>query len=164
MRQARISCSPTSGGCSAPCSQCVMPVRPWLKSYAPGVPADIDADRYTSLVALLESSFERFGARPAFTNLGTTLTFGEVEQRSREFAAYLQSVPGLVPGERVAIMLPNTLQSVVVLFGVLRAGFVAVNVNPMYTAPELTHQLVDSGAKAVIVLENFASTGAAALP
>ncbi len=141
-----------------------MPGRPWLKAYTPGVPADIDADRYSSLVALLESSFERFATQPAFTNLGTTLTFGEIDQRSREFAAYLQSVPGLLPGERVAIMLPNTLQYVVVLFGVLRAGLVAVNVNPMYTVPELTHQLADSGAKTIIVLENFASTVAVALP
>jgi len=141
-----------------------MPVRPWLTSYTPGVPADIDADRYTSLVALLESSFDRFGAQPAFTNLGTTLTFAEVERQSRAFAAYLQTVPGLVPGERVAIMLPNTLQYAVVLFGVLRAGLVAVNVNPMYTQPELVHQLADSGAKTIIVLENFASTVAAALP
>jgi long-chain acyl-CoA synthetase len=141
-----------------------MPARPWLKSYTPGVPPDIDADRYSSLVALLESSFERFAAQPAFTNLGTTLTFGEIERQSRAFAAYLQSVPGLSSGDRVAIMLPNTLQYAVVLFGVLRAGLVAVNVNPMYTVPELTHQLADSGAKTIIVLENFASTVATALP
>ena len=141
-----------------------MPVRPWLSSYTPGVPADIDADRYASLVALLEVSFERFATQPAFTNLGTTLTFAEVERQSRAFAAYLQSVPGLSSGERVAIMLPNTLQYAVALFGVLRAGLVAVNVNPMYTVPELTHQLADSGAKTLIVLENFASTVAAALP
>jgi long-chain acyl-CoA synthetase len=128
------------------------------------VPADIDPDRYASLVALLESSFERFAAQPAFTNFGTTLTFAEVETQSRAFAAYLQSVPGLAPGERVAIMLPNTLQYAVALFGVLRAGLVAVNVNPMYTVPELTHQLADSGAKAIVVLENFASTVAAARP
>jgi len=141
-----------------------MPVKPWLASYTQGVPAEIDADRYASLVALLESSFERFASQPAFTNLGTSLTFAEVERQSRAFAAYLQSVPGLAPGERVAIMLPNTLQYVVALFGVLRAGLVAVNVNPMYTVPELAHQLADSGARTIIVLENFASTVAAALP
>ena len=141
-----------------------MPARPWLKSYTPGVPADIDADRYPSLVALLESCFERFAARAAFTNLGTTLTFAEVERQSRAFAAYLQSLPDLAQGDRVALMMPNSLQYPVALFGVLRAGFIAVNVNPMYTVPELTHQLVDSGAKAVVVLENFASTVAAALP
>src|SRR6185503_15835802 len=112
------------------------------------VPADIDPDSYPSLVALLEASFERFGTRRAFTNLGTTLTFADVERQSRAFAAYLQSVHALHAGDRIAIMLPNTLQYVVVLFGVLRAGFVAVNVNPMYTVPELTHQLSDSGAKA----------------
>jgi long-chain acyl-CoA synthetase len=141
-----------------------MPARRWLEAYPPGVPADIDPDRYPSLVALLESSFERFAARPALTNLGETLTFADVERLSRAFAAYLESVPGLAPGERVAIMLPNTLQYVVALFGVLRAGLVAVNVNPMYTVPELEHQLADSGARAIVVLENFAHTVAAALP
>jgi len=141
-----------------------MALRPWLKSYSQGVPADIDPDSYPSLVALLEASFERFATRRAFTNLGTTLTFADVERQSRAFAAYLQSVHALDAGDRIAIMLPNTLQYVVVLFGVLRAGFVAVNVNPMYTVPELTHQLSDSGAKAIIVLENFASTVATALP
>ena len=137
--------------------------RPWLEAYSPGVPAEIDPDRYPSLVALLEASFARYAAQPAFTNLDTTLTFADVERLSRAFAAYLQSLPGMPAGERVAIMLPNTLQSPVVLAGILRAGFVVVNVNPMYTAPELTHQLVDSGARAIVVLENFAHTVAAAL-
>lgn len=141
-----------------------MPAKRWLAAYSPGVPAEIDADRYPSLVALLESSLARFAAQPAFTNLGTTLTFGEVERLSRAFAAYLQALPGLERGDRVAIMLPNTLQSPVALFGILRAGMVAVNVNPMYTVTELGHQLSDSGARAVIVLENFAHTVAAALP
>jgi long-chain acyl-CoA synthetase len=141
-----------------------MPLKPWLAAYPPGVPAEIDPDQHSSLVALLESSFERFADRPGFTNLGTTLTFAEVERQSRAFAAYLQSLPDLTPGERVAIMLPNTLQYVVALFGVLRAGLVAVNVNPMYTVPELTHQLADSGARAIVVLENFAHTVADALP
>ena len=140
-----------------------MPARPWLASYTAGVPADIDADQYASLVALLESSFERFAGRRAFTNLGTTLTFAEVERLSRAFAAYLQSIPTLAQGDRVAIMMPNSLQYIVVLFGLLRAGLVAVNVNPMYTMPELTHQLADSGAKAIVVLENFAGTVAASL-
>ena len=138
--------------------------KPWLEAYSPGVPAEIDPDRYPSLVALLESSFARYAAQPAFTNLGTTITFADVERLSRAFAAYLQSLPGMQAGERVAIMVPNTLQSPVVLFGILRAGFVVVNVNPMYTVPELTHQLVDSGARAIVVLENFAHTVAAALP
>jgi long-chain acyl-CoA synthetase len=141
-----------------------MPAKRWLAAYSPGVPAEIDPDRYPSLVALLEASFARFGAQPAFTNLGTTLTFAEVERLSRAFAAYLQSLPGLDRGDRVAIMIPNTLQSPVVLFGILRAGMVAVNVNPMYTITELGHQLSDSGARVVVVLENFAHTVAAALP
>jgi long-chain acyl-CoA synthetase len=141
-----------------------MPASRWVAAYSPGVPAEIDPDRYPSLVALLEASFARFAGQPAFTNIGTTLTFGEVERHSRAFAAYLQSVPGLERGDRVAIMMPNTLQSPVVLFGILRAGMVAVNVNPMYTITELGHQLADSGARAVVVLENFAHTVAAALP
>ena len=140
-----------------------MPPKPWLESYSPGVPAEIDPDRYPSLVALLEASFARFAAQPAFTNLGTTLTFRDVERLSRSFAAFLQGL-GLERGDRVAIMVPNTLQSPVALFGILRAGMVAVNVNPMYTITELGHQLADSGARAVVVLENFAHTVAAALP
>ncbi len=140
-----------------------MPAKPWLQSYSPGVPAEIDPDRYPSLVALLEASFARYAAQPAFTNLGTTLKFREVERLSRSFAAYLQSLE-LERGDRVAIMMPNTLQSPVALFGVLRAGMVAVNVNPMYTNTELGHQLADSGARVVVVLENFAHTVAAALP
>jgi long-chain acyl-CoA synthetase len=140
-----------------------MPAKRWLASYSPGVPAEIDPDRYSSLVALLEASFARFAEQPAFTNLGTTLKFREVERLSRAFAAYLQSL-GLERGDRVAIMVPNTLQSPVALFGILRAGLVAVNVNPMYTITELGHQLADSGARAIIVLENFAHTVAAALP
>jgi long-chain acyl-CoA synthetase len=141
-----------------------MPLKRWLAAYSPGVPAEIDPDSYPSLVALLEASFTRFAAQPAFTNLGTTMTFAEVERLSRGFAAYLQAMPGLQAGDRVAIMMPNSLQSPVVLFGILRAGMVAVNVNPMYTAPELEHQLVDSGARVIVVLENFAHTVAAALP
>lgn len=141
-----------------------MSAKPWLAAYPQGVPAQIDADRYASLVALLEASFERFGPQAAFTNLATTLTFADVERSSRAFAAYLQSLPGVERGDRVAVMLPNTLQSPVVLFGILRAGLVVVNVNPMYTVPELEHQLNDSGAKVVVVLANFAHTVAAVLP
>jgi long-chain acyl-CoA synthetase len=141
-----------------------MPAKPWLSEYPPGVPAQIDLARYESLVTLLESSFERHAALPAFSNLGTTLTFADVERQSRAFAAYLQSLPTLRRGDRVAIMLPNSLQSPVVLFGVLRAGLVAVNVNPLYTVPELEHQLADSGARAIVVLDNFAHTVEAALP
>ena len=141
-----------------------MRAKPWLAEYSPGVPAEIDPDRYPSLVALLDESFARFAAQPAFTNLDTTLTFADVERLSRAFAAYLQALPGVRAGDRIAIMIPNTLQSPVVLFGILRAGMVAVNVNPQYTVPELEHQLSDSGAHTVVVLENFAHTVAAALP
>jgi long-chain acyl-CoA synthetase len=135
-----------------------MTEKTWLGAYPRGVPTEIDPDRYASLCELLESSFGRFGDAPAFTNLGTTLTFADTEVASRAFAAYLQSLPGLTRGDRVAVMLPNTLQSPVVLFGILRAGMIAVNVNPMYTVPELEHQLADSGAQAIVVLENFAGT------
>ena len=141
-----------------------MPAKPWLAAYSPGVPAEIDPDRYPSLVAMLEASFARFAAQPAFTNLGTTISYREIERLSRAFAGYLQSLPGIKAGDRVAIMVPNTLQSPVIMFGILRAGLVVVNVNPMYTIPELEHQLADSGARVIVVLENFAHTVAAALP
>jgi long-chain acyl-CoA synthetase len=141
-----------------------MPANATPSAYPPGVPAEIDPDHYASLSAMLEASFERFASRPAFTNLDTTLTFADIERASRAFAAYLQSLPGAARGDRVAVMLPNTLQSPVVLFGILRAGMVVVNVNPLYTAPELEHQLADSGARVIVVLENFAHTVAEALP
>jgi len=141
-----------------------MPDKPWLAEYSPGVPAEIDPDRYPSLVALLEASFARFAPQSAFTNLGTTITFADVERLSRAFAAYLQALPGAKSGDRVAVMVPNALQSPVLVLGILRAGMVVVNVNPMYTVPELEHQLADSGARTVVVLENFAHTVAAALP
>jgi len=130
----------------------------WLNSYPAGVPADIDPRAYASLCELFERSCERFRARTAFTNMGVALSFGELERLSRDFGAYLQKVAGLRPGERVAIMLPNLLQYPVAVFGALRAGLVVVNVNPLYTAPELEQQLADSGATAIVVLENFAHT------
>ncbi len=138
--------------------------KPWLALYPRGVPAEIDPDRYASLCELLESSFGRFADAPAFTNLGVTRTFAQTDAASRAFAGFLQSLPGITRGDRIAVMLPNTLQSPVVLFGILRAGMIAVNVNPMYTVPELEHQLADSGAKAIVVLENFACTVEHALP
>ena len=107
---------------------------------------------------MLEHSFGHFATLPAFSNMGSSITYAELDQSSRDFAAYLQQSTGLVKGERVAIMLPNLLQYPVALFGVLRAGLVAVNVNPQYTPSELEHQLEDSGAKAILVLENFAHT------
>ena len=129
----------------------------WLKSYPPGVPSDIDPSVYPSLAALLEESFEKFRARPAYVCMDKALTFGEIDTLSKAFASWLQG-RGLTRGQRVAIMMPNVLQYPVALAAVLRAGLVAVNVNPLYTARELEHQLKDSGAEAVIVLENFAST------
>ena len=130
----------------------------WLKEYPQGVPADIDTGSYASIKAILEDSCAKFAALPAFTNMGTTLTYSQIERQSRDFAAYLQKVAGLKKGDRVALMMPNLLQYPVALFGILRAGMVAVNVNPLYTAHELEHQLTDSGAKAIVILENFATT------
>ncbi|WP_428674860.1 long-chain-fatty-acid--CoA ligase [Reyranella sp.] len=129
----------------------------WLKNYPPGVPADIDPSVYPSLVSLLEESFAKYRDAPAYVCMGKAITFGEVDTLSRAVAAWLQG-RGLARGARVAIMMPNVLQYPIAVAAVLRAGFIAVNVNPLYTAHELEHQLEDSGAEAVIVLENFAST------
>ena len=130
----------------------------WLKSYPAGVPAEIDVHEFSSLRDILEKSCTRFADRPAYSNLGVTLTYRELDRLSRDFAAFLQSMPGLRKGERVAIMMPNSLQYPVALFGTLRAGMTVVNVNPLYTARELEHQLKDSGARAIVVIENFAHT------
>jgi len=128
----------------------------WLKSYPDGVPERIDANRYGSLVDLFMESVDRYGERPAFANMGHQMTFSELDVASRNFAAFLQSRLGLGRGDRLAIMLPNLLQYPVALFGALRAGIVVVNVNPLYTARELRHQLEDSGTTTILVLENFA--------
>ncbi len=138
--------------------------RIWLKRYPPGVPADIDPGEYASLPALLEEAFDRFKAAPAFTNMGATLSFTELDEGSRALAAWLQKAAGLAAGERVALMMPNILQYPLALFAVLRAGMVVVNVNPLYTPRELEHQLVDSGAKAIVILENFAHVLQQVLP
>ena len=130
--------------------------RPWLAHYPKDVPAQIDLDRYPSIVAVIDEACQRFADRPAYGNLGKTLTYAEIDRLSGQFAAYLSGTLGLAKGDRIAIMLPNVLQYPVVLFGALRAGLVVVNTNPLYTARELEHQLVDSGAKAIVVLENFA--------
>ena len=130
----------------------------WLKHYPPGAPAEIDMSQYQSLRHMLDSSFTRYRDLPAFINMGATLTYADIDQQSRYFAAYLQKVVGLQKGDRVAIMMPNLLQYPVALTGVLRAGLIVVNVNPLYTARELEHQLKDSGAKAIVILENFATT------
>ncbi len=129
----------------------------WLKSYPPGVPSDIDPSIYPSVVALLEESFAKYREQKAYVCMDKAITFGEVDGLSRALAAWLQG-RGLKRGARVAIMMPNVLQYPVAVAAVLRAGFIAVNVNPLYTARELAHQLNDSGAEAVIVLENFAAT------
>jgi long-chain acyl-CoA synthetase len=129
----------------------------WLKNYPSGMPTEIDADRYRSIPDLIEKVSATFADRPAFHNLGHTISYSELERLSRDFAAYLQGLPGLAKGDRVAIMAPNLLQYPVALFGILRAGMVVVNVNPLYTPRELEHQLKDSGAKAIVILENFAS-------
>ena len=131
--------------------------RPWLSAYPEGVPADVEVNAYRSLVELLEQAFQRHGPRTAFSSMGKTLSYTELDQQSKALAAYLQSL-GLVKGDRVAIMLPNVLQYPISVAAVLRAGFVVVNVNPLYTARELQHQLSDSGAKAIIIIENFAAT------
>ncbi len=131
--------------------------RIWLDSYPAGVPHDIDLSDYDSLVALLDEAFGKYADRTAYVGFGVALTFRELDVRSRAFAAWLQSL-GLRKGDRVALMMPNVLQYPIALAGVLRAGLVVVNVNPLYTARELEHQLRDSGARAIVILENFAAT------
>lgn len=130
----------------------------WLKRYPADVPAEINADRYTSLVDLVEQATQRYADQTAFINMGQPLSYRQLEQKSRAFAAYLQSGLGLKKGDRVALMMPNLLQYPVALFGVLRAGMVVVNVNPLYTPRELKHQLNDSGASAIVIVSNFAHT------
>ncbi|MGK7294313.1 MAG: AMP-binding protein [Candidatus Wenzhouxiangella sp. M2_3B_020] len=129
----------------------------WLEHYSDGVPAEIDLSEFDSVVDIFEQSCEQFRDQCAFVNFGRELDYKDLDRQSRAFAAYLQSL-GLEKGDRVAIMLPNLLQYPIALFGVLRAGLVVVNTNPLYTARELKHQLKDSGAKAILVLENFAHT------
>lgn len=129
----------------------------WLKSYPPGVPADIDPSAYASVVSLFEESFSKHRDKQAYVCMDKALTFGDIDALSTALAAWLQG-RGLKRGARVAIMMPNVLQYPVAVAAVLRAGFIAVNVNPLYTARELEHQLKDSGAEAIIILENFATT------
>jgi len=132
--------------------------RVWLKRYPDDVPAEINADRYTSLVDLFEQAVQRYADQVAFINMGQPITYRQLDQKSRAFAAYLQSELGLKKGDRVALMMPNLLQYPVALFGVLRAGMIVVNVNPLYTPRELKHQLNDSGASAIVIVSNFAHT------
>ena len=128
----------------------------WLKSYEPGVPAEINPDSLKSLAHVFQQSCQRFRDRPAYANMGRTISFGDLDRLSHAFAAYLQKDVGLRAGDRVAIMMPNLLQYPIAMFAVLRAGFTVVNVNPLYTTRELEHQLRDSGAKAIVILANFA--------
>ncbi|WP_158698967.1 long-chain-fatty-acid--CoA ligase FadD [Cronobacter dublinensis] len=130
----------------------------WLNRYPADVPAQINPDRYHSLVDLFEQSCTRFADQRAFTNMGEVMTFRKLEERSRAFAAWLQQGLGLQKGDRVALMMPNLLQYPVALFGILRAGMIVVNVNPLYTPRELEHQLNDSGASAIVIVSNFAHT------
>jgi long-chain acyl-CoA synthetase len=132
--------------------------RIWLKSYPEGVPAEIDAKTVGSLGDFITTSVEKFRDRTAFLSMGKAISYGELDRKSREFASYLQNVARLPRGARVALMMPNLLQYPIALFGALRAGYVVVNCNPLYSPRELKHQLADSGAEAIVVLENFAST------
>jgi long-chain acyl-CoA synthetase len=129
----------------------------WLKNYDPSIPTEINPDRYSSLVDIFEQSVEKFATNTSYINMGSSITFKELNILSRDFAAYLQNC-GLKKGDAVAIMMPNLLQYPIALFGILRAGMVVVNVNPLYTPRELQHQLKDSDAKAIIIVENFAHT------
>ncbi|MDQ3059145.1 MAG: long-chain-fatty-acid--CoA ligase [Pseudomonadota bacterium] len=135
----------------------VTPERPWLASYPAGVPADIDAAQYSSLVDLMEESFKNHGERVAYSFMGRDVTFSQTDRLSLSFAAYLQGL-GLAKGERIALMMPNVPQYPVAVAAILRAGYVVVNVNPLYTPRELEHQLKDSGARAIVIIENFAHT------
>ncbi|WP_125076301.1 long-chain fatty acid--CoA ligase [Pseudoxanthomonas sp. SGT-18] len=134
------------------------PDRPWLQSYPQGVPAEIDPDQYRSVAAVFDATVARYADRPAYRNFGKTLTYAEVDRLATQFAAYLLGELGLKKGDRVALMMPNCLQYPIATFGILRAGLTVVNVNPLYTARELKHQLVDAGAAAIVVVDNFGHT------
>jgi len=130
----------------------------WLKSYPEGTPENIDADAYQSVIEIFEESVSRFSDRPAFHNMGTTLTYKELNQKAEEFAAYLQKKLGLQHGDRLAVMMPNLLQYPIAVFGAMKAGLTIINVNPLYTARELKHQLTDANADAILIVANFAHT------
>ena len=131
---------------------------PWFASYPSNVPHEINPDRYESIPAILDEVAGKFPDRVAYSNMGVGLTYRRTVELSKDFAAYLQGLEGLKPGDRVAIMMPNLLQYVVAVFACLRAGLIVVNINPLYTAREVHGTLVDSGAKAIIIIENFAKT------
>ncbi len=133
-----------------------MDERPWLKNYPNGVPANINADSYPNLLTFFDETFEKYKKKTAFTCMDVGLTYGEIDKMSTRFAAYLHS-RGLEPGDKIALMMPNLLQYPIALFGSLRAGLIVVNTNPLYTPREMKHQFTDSGAKAILIAENFAS-------
>ncbi len=130
----------------------------WLKEYPPGVAAEVDVNEYSSIADLLEKSIERYRNLVAYECMGVEFTYDDLDRNSQDFASYLQNVLGLNKGDRVAVMMPNLLQYPIAIFGILRAGLVVVNVNPLYTPRELEHQLIDSGARAIVIVENFCST------
>ena len=137
---------------------------PWLAKYPKGIPAEIDPDVYPSIHGFFDQIVSQYPDKELFTNMNVSLTGKKTQDLSKDLAGYLQSLPGMKKGDRVAIMMPNLLQYMVCMFGILRAGFIAVNVNPLYTARELEHQLKDSGAKTIIIIENFAKTLERVLP
>ncbi len=130
--------------------------RPWLKNYPNGVPANVNTEAYPDIISFFKETVEKYKRREAFVCMGKAITFAQLDQKSTDFAAYLHS-RGLEPGDRIALMMPNLLQYPVAVFGVLKAGLIAVNTNPLYTAREMKHQFVDSGCKAIVIAENFAS-------
>lgn len=133
----------------------ILEQRPWLKHYQHSIPAEIDVQQYNSLLEMLEESFKKYASLPAFSNMGKTMTYSEIDKLSNQFGAFLQS-KGLKKGDRIAIMMPNLLQYPIALFGAFKAGLVVVNTNPLYTPREMEHQLTDAGATAIVILENFA--------
>ena len=132
--------------------------KPWLKSYPSGISSDIDINEFQSVAEVFNLSVKKFGNCPAFCNMGTTLSYTQMDKLTTDLAAYLQSIPGMQKGDRVAIVMPNVLQNPIAIFAVLRAGFTVVNTNPLYTPRELRHQLKDSATKVIIVVDNFCST------
>lgn len=138
--------------------------KPWIKSYPAGIRQEIDVDEYPSVTEVFNQAVKKFSELPAFCNMGTTLSYADMDRLTENFAAYLQSLPGMQKGDRVAVMMPNLLQNPIAIFAILRAGFTVVNTNPLYTARELRHQLKDSGTKVIIVVDNFCSVLQEVLP
>ena len=136
----------------------------WKDKYPEGIPTEINPDQYPNIQAVLKESCQRFADKPAFTNLGKTLTYGDLYRLSGDFAAWLQNYTDLQPGDRIAVQLPNLLQYPVVVFGAIRAGLVVVNTNPLYTTREMEHQFTDSGAKALVCLANMGHLAEAVVP